>query len=186
MQSLEFLLKWVSRLLLAVAALSLLLMMVHVTVDVIAYNVFRRPISGTAEIVAYHYMVAAVFLPLPLVELRNASIHVDLFFNLSGPQARRLMLVLAYLVQTVFFAALAWRSGNDAMMAYSRGEVVFGQIIVPIWPGRFFLPAGFGVAALVSVLQFAKAIMRPGWDPNHDDDADFADETVRGGPDGTP
>ncbi|MDF1855034.1 TRAP transporter small permease [Pseudooceanicola sp.] len=154
-----------SKILLFVATLCIAAMMLHVCLDVLADNFIGRPIAGTAEIVAFYYMTGAVFLPLPYVEMRNEAIFVDLFFNMGGKRAKRIMLGLAYLAQAIFFVILGWQTGTDAIAAFLKGEVVEAQINVMIWPGRFFLPLAFLLAGVISMLMLLRVLFKPGFDP---------------------
>lgn len=178
MEQLDRALQWASKLLVFFAGLSIVLMMLHVCADVLLDNFVGRPIPGTAEIVAYYYMGAAVFLPLPLVEFRNAGINVDLFYSMAGPRVRRAMLMLAYLAQALFFATLAWQSGDDAIQAFLKSEFVEARVSIPIWPGRFYLPVAFAVGSLVSILLLARTILNPAFDPDdmNSDDIDGINE----------
>ena len=153
-----------SQLLMAISGLLLLAMLIHMCADVVLKYALNSPIPGTAEVVAYYYMVAAVFLPLPLVEIRNGGIYVDLFYNLFGVSVRRVLILFAYLAQLGFFGLLAWQSSIDAFDALAKRELVEGQIYVYIWPARFFLPLGFGLAALVSALRIVQVVSRPDWE----------------------
>ena len=156
-------LRLLSNLLIAVAGICLALMMVHVIADVALKYVANAPIPGTAEIVAHYYMVAAVFLPLPLVELNNRAIFVDLFYHMMRPLLQRTSMLLAYGAQIAFFGVLAWQTSHDAMAAYAKGDLVEGIVNVIIWPGRFFLPIGFWLAVAVSVLRFLQVMTRRDW-----------------------
>lgn len=175
MKIFETILDYASRALAFLASLSLLAMLVHVCADVIFDYGLNSPIPGTAEIVAYYYMVAAVFLPLPLLEMRNGSINVDLFYGMANRPTQRGMLRISYFVQLVFFSILAWQSGIDALEAITKGELVEGRINVFIWPGRVFLPVALTVAALVSLLLLIRAFVDRNFDPDDlaDDEADM-------------
>ncbi|KAA0014589.1 TRAP transporter small permease [Billgrantia pellis] len=162
-EKLELPFRWGARCLIAIAVLNLAAMMLHVCADVIMKYVFNSPIPGTAEIVAYYYIVAAVFLPLPLVELGNKSISVDLFWNNFHAWIQRSSAFLAYGAQVAFFTILALRTGEDALRSLARNELVEGIIPVLIWPGRFFLPAAFWLATFVSVLRMAQVACSPHW-----------------------
>lgn len=159
----ESLLRFLSNLLIAAAGVSLALMMLNVIADVVLKYLANSPIPGTAELVAHYYMVAAVFLPLPLVEINNRSIYVDLFYHRMRPVLQRCAMVVAYTAQAVFFGMLAWQSSHDAMAAYSKGEYVEGIVNVVVWPGRFFLPLGFLLATAVSLLRIIQVLSRPDW-----------------------
>lgn len=149
-----------------VAALGLLAMLVHVCADVALNSLMNAPIPGTAEIVAYYYMVGAVFLPLPLVELRGASIKVDLVYGLLPRGVQRVLLVVAYLAQTAFFAILARQTFFDAVEGVAKGQMVEGRINVLIWPGLICLPLAFGLAALVSLLLLWRCVSDRDFDPD--------------------
>jgi TRAP-type C4-dicarboxylate transport system permease small subunit len=173
-------LDWGARLLAGVASIGLLAMLLHVCADVISDYLFNEPIPGTAEIVAYYYMVGAVFLPLPLVELRNDSINVDLFYNLARRAGQRVMLFVSYLAQAAFFGILAWQSGVDFVEALVKGELVEGRINILIWPGRACLPAAFALAAVISVFLLARVLLERGFEPDdlNEDDPDGLREGV--------
>ena len=164
MDTIERLLGWISRALVVVASICLLAMMVHVGSDVAGKYLLNQPIPGTAEIVAYYYMIGVVFLPLPFVEVRNTGISVDLFYNRFARPLRRAVLVLAFIVQALFFGVLAYQSSIDAFNFYNAGEMVEGLINVQIWPGRFFLPVGLGLAAIIGTLRAVQVLIRDDWE----------------------
>lgn len=148
-----------SGLLLWITIVCLLLMMVNITADIVLRTLFDIPVPATAELTAFYYMVGAVFLPLPLVELRDESIRVDLFYNMSPRVVKTPMIVIAYLAQFVFFALMFWQTGIDAIEAFVKDDFVDSQIKIYVWPGRFFLPMGFGMAAVVSVLKLVEHLL---------------------------
>ena len=162
--AIETLMYKLALLLVWLAGLFLVAMMVQVFADVAMKYLFNSPIPGTAEIVARWYMVAAVFLPLPYVEMRNSGISVDLFYNMFGPGLRRLIMLLAYLGQTLFFGLLAYQSTFDALKSYSRGEYIDGQIAVVIWPAFFFLPIGLWLATAISIYRIFQTLTRSDWE----------------------
>ncbi|MEM5495643.1 TRAP transporter small permease [Hoeflea sp. AS16] len=141
-----------------VAALALLLMMLHVTADVIGKYVFNAPIPGTAEVVASYYMVAAVFLPLAWVEIREGSIIVELIYQMFGRRAKTLCLLIATALSALFYGGLAWLSFAPAVQAWRIGEIVEGAWRVVIWPTKFLLPLGLALACLVMVLRMIDII----------------------------
>jgi len=147
-----------SSLLLVLTALCLLLMMANIIADILLRTILGTPVPGTAEISAYYYMVGAVFLPLPLVELRDESIRVDLFYNMSSRLVKIVMVKFSYVAQLIFFGIMAWQTGEDAMDAFAKSEFVESQIKILVWPSRFFLPLGFGFAALVSLLKLVEPL----------------------------
>jgi TRAP-type C4-dicarboxylate transport system permease small subunit len=153
------------RLLMALSTIGgivLLLMMVHITADVFMKYVFNAPLQGTLEIVSSYYMVLAVFLPLPLVEWRRQAILVDVVF-MQMPRWMKLGCVVVVLaVMAALYGAFAWQTWNDAVRAFTRNEIAMGPAQTVIWPSRFVLPLGFGLAGLIALWHLAGVVI--GWD----------------------
>lgn len=148
-----------------VAGAALVLMMLQTVVDVVMKNVFGAPIEGNLEIVSVYHMVALVFLPLALVELRHEHIAVDLVVRLFPSGLRRVTNTLGYLVSALFFAILAWQTWVDAVEAWQIGEILMTSILITIWPAKFSLPLGFAAVMLVCLLHAWRAATDPGFDP---------------------
>lgn len=149
----ETLINRLSALLAALASLALALMMLHVTADVIGKYVFNAPIPGTAEVVASYYMISVVFLPLAWLEVKNGPIVVELFYEMGSPRAKRTMVALGTLLSLIFYGVIAWLSWGPAVHAWRIGEIVEGAWRVTIWPTKFFLPLGLGLACLALVIR---------------------------------
>lgn len=132
---------------LGIAALAL--MMLHVNLDVLCRTLFNAPVPGTLEIVSHWYMVAAVFLPLALVERLNAHISVEIVSQHLRGRALVGLLIAASLLSAGYFAILAWQTGIDAIEKFEVREITLGQIELAVWPTRFFLPFGCGLLALL-------------------------------------
>lgn len=148
-----------------IAGAALFLMMIQTVVDVVMKNVFGAPIEGNLEIVSAYHMVAIVFLPLALVELKHEHISVDLVVRVLPPWMRRVTDTFAYLVCAVFFSMLTWQTWLDAVKAYEIGEILMTSILITIWPAKFSLPAGFAAVALASLLHAWKSATDPSFDP---------------------
>lgn len=132
-------------------AVTLIAMTVHITADVLLKYFMNRPLSGTLEIVSAYYMVAVVFLPLASVELARDSIAVDVGYQFMPNLMKLACMVIVFSVTTVVYAVLAYSSWGDALKSFGMREVVMGNALVSIWPGRFVLPVSFGLAALASL-----------------------------------
>lgn len=155
---LETLINRLSALLAALASLALALMMLHVTADVIGKYVFNAPIPGTAEVVASYYMISVVFLPLAWLEVKNGPIVVELFYEMGSPRTKRGMVMLGTILSLVFYAAIAWLSWAPAVHAWRIGEIVEGAWKVTIWPTKFFLPLGLGLACLALIVRLGQIV----------------------------
>ena len=128
---------------------ALALMMLHVNLDVLCRTFLNRPVPGTLEVVSHWYMVAAVFLPLALVERLNAHISVEIVSQHLRGRALAWLLAAASLLAGLYFTAMAWRTGIEALEKFEVREITQGQIALAVWPTRFFLPFGCGLLAFL-------------------------------------
>ena len=140
--------RWVSRVLLAVGCLFLVLMMAHVTADVAVRAAFNSQIIGTLETVSYYHMILAVFLPMAYVERHNQSIRVDLFVQLMPRWVQLVLYQFACILGLIYFGILTLQSFEDAWRATERLETFMSNFLFYIWPARWALPIGFGAATL--------------------------------------
>ena len=148
-----------------VAGAALLLMMLQTVVDVTMNNLFGGPIEGNLEIMSVYHMVALVFLPLAIVELKHEHITVDLLVRLFPPRLRRATDCAGYLVSTLFFGMLTWQTGIDAYESWAMDELLMTSILITIWPAKFSLPIGFAAVMLASLLHAWRSATDPGFDP---------------------
>ena len=161
--------KLVADTLFAVALFAGALMMVHVTADVIARTLFNHPLSGTGEITATWYMIAAAFLPLGHVTLRNEHVTADLFFDRLPRAGQRIVRIFVDLLFLAYLSVFVWQSWVSAMRRTESGEVweIFGGYL-PVWPTRWFLPVA-GAAMILSLA--ARMIARETDTPDRPQDA---------------
>ena len=144
----------------ALASLSMLLMMLHVTIDVGVRYFFNGQIVGTLEIVSFYYMVMLVFLALGYVEFRNENIRVDLFAQMMPAKVQLALYVFACILGMIFFGLLFWQSLHDALYATRRGEQAMSNFRFFLWPARWALPVGFAAVFLSILHNLALALSR--------------------------
>ena len=150
--------RWLNRATMALASLFMLLMMAHITTDVIVRFFFDGRIIGTLEIVSYYYMVALVFLSLGFVELRHEHIRVDLFAQMMPPLVQLGLYLLACVLGMIFFGMLGWQSLRDALSATGRAEEAMSNFTFYIWPARWALPIGFAGIWLAILTNLMKSL----------------------------
>jgi TRAP-type C4-dicarboxylate transport system permease small subunit len=148
-----------------IAGVGLLLMMTQTVVDIVMKNFFGAPIEGNLEIVSVYHMVAIVFLPLAIVELKHEHINVDLLVRLFPRGLRRVTDTLGYLVSTVFFGMLTYQTWIDAVKAFRIDEILMTSILITIWPAKFSLPIGFAAVMLATLLHAVRSATDPSFDP---------------------
>jgi len=157
--------RWVATALAVVSGIALLLMMAQTVVDILMKNIFGAPIEGNLEIMSVYHMVAIVFLPLAIVELKHEHITVDLLVRLFPSGLRRFTDTLDYVVSAVFFGILTYQTWLDAVKAFRIDEILMTSILITIWPAKFSLPIGFAAVMLASALHAWRAATDPDFDP---------------------
>jgi len=148
-----------------IAGAALLLMMAQTVTDIVMKNIFGAPIEGNLEIMSVYHMVAIVFLPLAMVELKHEHINVDLLVRLFPTRLRRITDTLGYLVSSVFFGMLTYQTWLDALKAFRIDEILMTSILITIWPAKFSLPIGFAAVMLACLLHALRAATDPAFDP---------------------
>lgn len=145
------------------AGLSVALMMFHVMADVTGKYVLHMPVPSTAEVVANYYMIATVFLSLAYVEASGSAIAVDLVYDQVNDLWKTIMMKVGQICTLLFYVMLGWFSWDIAMRAYRINETIDGIWRVTVWPAKFMLPLGLGIACLVLLLKIfsTKANARP-------------------------
>ena len=154
----------------ALAGVSLILMMLQTVADVVLRFLFNMPIEGNLEIVSYYHMVAVVFLPLGLVELRHEHINVDLFIAYLSRRNRNIFYVVASMIGIVFVSMLFYRSLLDAVTATRINDVIMGAVLITVWPAKWALPIGFGCLLLAIATNVVMALRNIGtYEPGADE-----------------
>lgn len=147
-------------LLMAVASLTVIVMMLHVCLDVGLRLAEMPAIPATVEIVSNYYMVGLAFLPIAFVERKEAMISVELIDGLLSPGLRRVSDLLIALLSVALYGLIAYASWDVAIRNYANGAFVMALgTPVPIWPAYFGPPIGFGLAALATLLRAALLIL---------------------------
>ncbi|WP_135501748.1 TRAP transporter small permease subunit [Roseovarius aestuariivivens] len=140
------------------ASVALLLMMLHVTAEVVARATGWVTLIGTLEIVSYYYMILLVMLPMGFVELRHEHIRVDLFVQMMPDRVQFALYLLSCIMCIVFFAMMFRQSFIDAWNSTERKETIMSNFIFYIWPSRWALPIGFFGLLLASACNLLKSI----------------------------
>lgn len=156
----ESLSQWVAKSALVLAALFLILMALHVSLDVGLRYFFGKSFTGTLEFVSFYYMVAVIFLPIAYVELKREHISVDVFVGRFSPPVQLAFYLFAGTLGLVYFGMLCYQSYLDAVRATVRQETAMANFTFYLWPSRWALPAGFAAMCLAILANMIKAVQQ--------------------------
>ena len=142
-----------------IGVVAVLLMIIHVTIDVLLRNIFLISIPATGAIVGNFYMAAVSFLPIALAGKLEQHIAVDLVFNRLPEKLQHWNLMLVRLVVAVTAGAAAFGFLLDAIQKYQFNSYVLEMDFrVPNWPGYFMLPIGFGLWAAINIFRIIESV----------------------------
>lgn len=117
------------------AGVAIVFMMFHISGDVAARTFFGSALPGTLEITAEWYMIAIVYMPLALIQLRGGNIAVDLFTQALSDRAQQVLLVMTSFIALVFLYYWADASLDLALKKTKRMSFLdSGLWQIPTWP----------------------------------------------------
>lgn len=129
-----------------------MLLVFHVTAEVVMRYVFGAPLSGTIQFVSLYYMTAIAFLPLGAVEERDSHIVVEVVTNLLPRALVAVFFGIGLFLTAAVAAVLTGRAWEEAIAQYELGAFVMeGGFRLDTWPTYFFVPLGFGLMFVVAV-----------------------------------
>ncbi len=134
-----------------IAGIMVLLLVAHVTLDVVMRFAFSTPLNSTILYVSAFYMVAIAFLPLAAVEQKDSHIAVELLVEKFPTKVQSFLAGLALLLTFIVTATVAIRTGDEAIAKYVGGSFSIeagGKVIT--WPTYLSLPIGFGLMSIVA------------------------------------
>ena len=150
-------------------AVTLILMMLLISADVVGTSLFSSPVPAGSAIVTHYFMVLVVFLPMAMAEKTGSHVHVDVVFQLFPPRLRKAVGMVSTLFTALVCLGLVYGLWANALRKMKAGSYVFEHdIAVPTWPGQFVLPLGFGILALVLIMNIA-TLRVPGFEKPIDD-----------------
>lgn len=144
-----------------IGAIAGMLLLLHVTADVIGRSVFGRPLGGTLEIVQYWYMPAIVFFGLAFTQLRDEHLKVILLTESLPPRIRKVAEMVGQIIPFLLVLVLLYFGWSGANYSMSIGETALGTVNVPTWPPRFFVVIGLGMLLVQFFVTIYRMILKP-------------------------
>lgn len=129
-----------------------MLLVLHVTAEVVMRYVFGMPLKGTIQFVSLYYMTAITFLPLGAVEERDSHVVVEVITNFLPHALVTVFSGIGLVLTAVVSVILAARAWEEAIGQYELGSFVMeGGFRLDTWPTYFFVSVGFALMLVVSV-----------------------------------
>jgi TRAP-type C4-dicarboxylate transport system permease small subunit len=143
---------WVTRALLVFAAILAFLLCFLVVADVTGRVVFNSPVKGTPEIISLSIVVIC-YLQSGFAIRSGGMLKVDTFVSRLPPSVQSWMAVWGAIAGVFFFAVVCYGTLGGAAHAWTSNEFEGeGALRVPVWPAKFVIILGAGLACVSYVL----------------------------------
>jgi TRAP-type C4-dicarboxylate transport system permease small subunit len=141
----------------SLSGLSTMLLMLIIVPDVIGRKFFNTPIPGVAE-TGVLLLVCKIFLGLPGAQASGSNFSVTVLHGLLSARWRRGVDAATTLIAAVVFGLMARMSVFSAIRSTQRGEISYGVIAFPIWPGRIILSIGLVLLTLQLLVDVVRLV----------------------------
>lgn len=141
-----------------IAGFGVVAMLGITVVDIIANKLFKNPVPGGIENVAYLGVVVAAF-AVAYTQITRGHIQVEFLVMRLPRRAQESVIALVSLLGIVLFAMLAWRSYAFARSLQVAGEVSPTQRI-PYYPLVYAMGICFIPVCLTLLVGFLKSIRK--------------------------
>ncbi len=152
--------KFITRLLLIIAATILMAMMLLTATDVVLRYIFNRPISGAFELVEY---MMAVLIPFSIVYCADQRSHVAVEFILGrfSQRVQSFFDSITTFITLLFALLIAWENVLYLRETYAS-QVTSAVLLIPTYPFIAPVSIGIGAFALIMLLDLKKLIAKVG------------------------
>ena len=142
-----------------IASVSIFVIMILITADVLSRLIFNKPFVGTAEIVS-SIIIIVCFLEIPYVAVKGAHVRTTMLYDKVGAKGKLIIDILAAFLGILVYSFIIRASWGNLLHAISIGEAeIAGSFRVTTVPGRFDII--FGSALMI--LEFIDQIVKYGY-----------------------
>ncbi|TMV14613.1 TRAP transporter small permease [Arenibacterium halophilum] len=137
-----------------IAAITVIVMCLHVSASALLRSLFNVTLPGTVEIVMYYYMVLVAFLPWSMAQKLGEHVSVDMLVTVLPDRVTVVLQLLVDVFSAAVTGILCW-----ALVSMAIRQTGFGQIVetgwfgLPVWPARWLAALGCGAMVLVLAVQ---------------------------------
>jgi TRAP-type C4-dicarboxylate transport system permease small subunit len=149
-----YLSKWFSW----VGGIGLVVMLGLIIADVVGIKIFKSPVPGAIEIVAFLGVVVTAF-AIAYTYILRGHIQVEFFVMRLPARAQAFVASFVYLLGIVLFILLAWRSYEYGRVLQSTGEVSMTQGI-PFYPFVYAIALCCIPVCLLLIVELLKSVSK--------------------------
>ena len=119
-----------------IASVSIFVIMILITADVLSRLIFNKPFVGTAEIVS-SIIIIVCFLEIPYVAVKGAHVRTTMLYDKVGAKGKLIIDILAAFLGILVYSFIIRASWGNLLHAISIGEAeIAGSFRVTTVPLR--------------------------------------------------
>src|SRR4030042_535740 len=141
-----------------VAGIGLVGMLGLIVADIIGIKIFKHPIPGAIEVVAFFGVVVTAF-AIAYTQVLRGHIKVEFFVMRLPTRVQAIIASFVLLLGIVLFALLAWRSYEFGRVLQVTGEVSMTQRI-PFYPFVHAIAFSCIPVCLVLIVELIKSVLK--------------------------
>lgn len=135
-----------------VGIVTVFLMLIHITLDVVLRFTLNMPVWGTITMVSLYYMPIIVFAPLALAEKEDGHIAMEIIHAALRDGLRNIVSLIGTVISIVVVAAMTYATFLEFHSKYRIGSAIMEHSTrVPTWITYAIVPLGLGVMGLVLI-----------------------------------
>jgi TRAP-type C4-dicarboxylate transport system permease small subunit len=162
-------LMWISKILAALSAAALAIMMFVSVADVggrglftIVYKLFgisfAGPLEGASEMVSLTLVVAST-LGIGYCELQKGQIRITIFTDLMKGKRKEIFNILAYLISAVAVGLVSWQVLSVKLLGFLASTRAVSEMKnIPYWPFGLLMFIGFVWITIILLVELVKSV----------------------------
>lgn len=143
----------IDKILSAISAVTLFIMMLWIFCDVILRFFFNSPIQGTIELTGEYLMVLLVYLALSDTYKHDEHVKVTFLENKFPENVKKVLKFVTSLFAAAFFFLIGILNFQEGVEYYEQNIMSSGVLNYPLAPALFIIAIGLFMIALRLVLE---------------------------------
>jgi len=143
-----------------ISVLSLAVIMILATADIISTKFFSHPIPSTAELIE-DLDIPLVFMGMAYVQMTRGHMAGPVFEKKFPPGVNRAIVLIGNILGFVVSVLISWKTFPIFHDAVSLSKVSSGTIPYSLWPFSFLTLLGFGLLALAFIVSSIRILLNP-------------------------
>jgi TRAP-type C4-dicarboxylate transport system permease small subunit len=142
-----------------IGTICVIVMMLHVTGDVIGRYFFNAPLTGTIVVVANYYMILMVFIALGVAEEKNAHISVEFVTDMMPQKVQSGFSIFSGILTVAVITVLMIAGYGEAVKKTNIGaSMEQGSSLIQIWQSYWAIPVGAALMALIAAYRVITSV----------------------------